>query len=291
MALGPVGVWCRDLHYHHDRGAIADAAAELEQLGYGALFLPDAGDDVLGAVEHVLAATREVAVLTGILNVWTHDAQEVAERRAGIEERHPGRFTLGLGASHRALVGESYGRPLSTMRDYLDRLDAATPPVPPEARMLAALGPKMLELARDRSWGAHPYFVPPEHTAHARELLGPDRLLAPEQAVLLETDPARARERGRAHVGPYLGLPNYVANLERLGFSAADQADGGSDRLVDAIVAWGDEAAIAARVQEHLDAGADHVCIQVVDEGELPRAAWRRLAPALTEAAVGRPAG
>jgi probable F420-dependent oxidoreductase len=290
MALGPVGIWCRDLRYHEDRGEIADAAAELEQLGYGALFLPDAGGDVLGDVEHVLAATRTVAVVTGILNVWMHDAQAVAEGRAGLEQRHPGRFTLGLGASHRTLVGERYRRPYSTMRDYLDQLDAATPPVPERERILAALGPRMLELARDRAGGAHPYLVPPEHTRRARELLGPARLLAPEQAVLLETDPARARERGRAHVAHYLELSNYVANLERLGFGEADRSGGGSDRLVDAIVAWGDEAAIAARVAEHLAAGADHVCIQVVEEGVLPRAAWRRLAPALTEAAVGSPA-
>jgi probable F420-dependent oxidoreductase len=283
MTLGRVGIWCRDLRYHDDRAAIADAAAELEELGYSALFLPDAGGDVLGDVEQVLSATRTAAVVTGILNVWMHDAQAVAEGRARIEERHPGRFTLGLGASHHTLVGDRYRRPLTTMRDYLDRLDAAAPPVPVDRRMLAALGPRMLELARERSGGAHPYFVPPEHTRRARELLGPDRLLAPEQAVLLETDAGRARERGRAHVAPYLELPNYVANLERLGFGEADRSGGGSDRLVDAIVAWGDESAIAARVAGQLAAGADHVCIQVVgvEDGALPGASWRRLAPAL----------
>jgi probable F420-dependent oxidoreductase len=283
MTLGRVGIWCRDLRYHDDRAAIADAAAELEELGYSALFLPDAGGDVLGDVEQVLSATRTVAVVTGILNVWMHDAQAVAEGRERIEERHPGRFTLGLGASHHTLVGDRYRRPLTTMRDYLDRLDAAAPPMPVDRRMLAALGPRMLELARERSGGAHPYFVPPEHTRRARELLGPDRLLAPEQAVLLETDAGRARERGRAHVAPYLELPNYVANLERLGFGEADRSGGGSDRLVDAIVAWGDESAIAARVAGQLAAGADHVCIQVVgvEDGALPGASWRRLAPAL----------
>jgi probable F420-dependent oxidoreductase len=283
MTLGRVGIWCRDLRYHDDRAAIADAAAELEELGYSALFLPDAGGDVLGDVEQVLSATRTAAVVTGILNVWMHDAQAVAEGRERIEERHPGRFTLGLGASHHTLVGDRYRRPLTTMRDYLDRLDAAAPPMPVDRRMLAALGPRMLELARERSGGAHPYFVPPEHTRRARELLGPDRLLAPEQAVLLETDAGRARERGRAHVAPYLELPNYVANLERLGFGEADRSGGGSDRLVDAIVAWGDESAIAARVAGQLAAGADHVCIQVVgvEDGALPGASWRRLAPAL----------
>jgi probable F420-dependent oxidoreductase len=173
------------------------------------------------------------------------------------------------------------------MREYLDQLDAAEPPVPPDARFLAALGPKMLELARDRSSGAHPYFVPVGHTAYARAILGPDRLLAPEQAVLLETDAKRARELARLHVSRYLELPNYTNNLLRHGFAGADLADGGSDRLVDAIVAWGDEQDIAARVGAHLNAGADHVCIQVVgvQGGELPREQWRRLAPALLSVA------
>jgi probable F420-dependent oxidoreductase len=280
--LGAVGVWSRDLRYHEDRGAVADAAAELEELGYGALFLPDIGGDVLGDVEHVLDATRSVAVVTGILNIWMHDPAAIAAGCAGVEARHPDRFLLGLGASHASLVPDRYERPLTAMRAYLDGLDAAAAPVPPESRMLAALGPRMLALARDRTAGAHPYFVPPEHTRWARELLGPDRLLAPEQAVLLERNAARARKRGREHLAPYLQLPNYVANLERLGFGDSDRAGGGSDRLVDAIVAWGDEEAIAARVAEHHAAGAQHVCIQVVGEGELPRAAWRRLAPVLT---------
>jgi probable F420-dependent oxidoreductase len=285
--LGAVGVWCRDLRYHADRGAVVDAAAELEELGYTALFLPDAGGDVLGDVEHVLDATRSVAVATGILNIWMHEPEAVAAGRAAIEERHPGRFLLGLGASHASLVGDRYERPLTAMRSYLDRLDATEPTVPRDSMMLAALGPRMLELARDRTIGAHPYLVPPEHTRRARDLLGPGRLLAPEQAVLLESDRRRARERGREHLAPYLQLPNYVANLQRLGFGEADRAAGGSDRLVDAIVAWGDEDAIASRVAEHRAAGADHVCIQVVGEGELPRAAWRRLASVLTALARG----
>lgn len=285
--MGRVGVWSRDLRYHADRGAVADAAAELEALGYGALWLPDVGGDVLGDVEHVLSATTSVAVATGILNVWMHEAEAVAAGVDALEQRHPGRFTLGLGASHAPIVDAAqpgrYRRPLSTMRDYLDGLDAAPTPVGPDARILAALGPKMLELSRDRAAGAHPYFVPPEHTRLSRTILGPDRLLAPEQAVLLETDPARARELAREHVSGYLALPNYVANLERLGFGDADLRDGGSDRLVDAIVAWGDEAAIARRVAAHHEAGADHVCIQVIGEPEdrLARESWRRLAPAL----------
>jgi probable F420-dependent oxidoreductase len=150
------------------------------------------------------------------------------------------------------------------MRSYLDELDASSPPVPPERRFLAALGPKMLELSRDRSAGAHPYFVPVEHTSYAREIIGPDALLAPEQAVLLETDPDRARVGARQHMERYLQLPNYANNLLRHGFSESDLSDGGSERLADAIVAWGDEAAIAERVRAHHEAGADHVCIQVV---------------------------
>jgi probable F420-dependent oxidoreductase len=170
------------------------------------------------------------------------------------------------------------------MRSYLDELDAAGHPVPPESRILAALGPRMLELSRDRSAGAHPYFVPVEHTAVARDVLGAGPVLAPEQAVVLEPDPVRARELARRHVPRYLELPNYANNLRRLGFGDDDLRDGGSDRLVDAIVAWGDEEAIADRVRAHHDAGADHVCIQVVgvDGTAPPRETWRRLAPALS---------
>lgn len=267
---------------------MAEAAAEVEELGFGAIFIPGgAGGNILERSEHLLGATRSVPVAPGILNVWMHDPAEVASARARLEDEHPGRFQLGLGISHAPAVnaGEPgrYRKPLSKMRSYLDELDAASPPVPPERRFLAALGPKMLELSRDRSAGAHPYFVPVDHTAYARETLGPNALLAPEQAVLLETDSARARERARDHVARYLGLPNYTNNLLRHGFAEEDLRDGGSDRLVDAIVAWGGEAAIAERVRAHHEAGADHVCIQVlgVEGGAPPREAWRRLAPAL----------
>lgn len=277
--LGRVGVWSNRLRYHEDRAAVADAAAELDELGYGALWLPDVGGDVLGDVEHVLDATRRCAVATGILNIWMHEAAAVAQGRAAIEERHPGRFLLGLGASHAAVV-EAYRRPYSSMVGYLDALDAADPPVAPGDRVLAALRPRMLELSRDRAAGAHPYLVPVEHTRHARERLGPDRLLAPELGVIL--DPVDGLAAARAHVADYLQLPNYVRNLEHVGFGPDDLRDGGSERLVRALVAWGDEDAIAARVQEHLDAGADHVCVQVLGVDEpLPRDVWRRLAPAL----------
>jgi probable F420-dependent oxidoreductase len=287
LDLGPIGIWSRELRFHGDQGAIAAAAAELEELGYSALFVPDVGGDVAGAVEHLLEATQRARVVTGILNIWMHPADEVARWRAGVEERWPGRFGLGLGASHKPVVDATlpgaYHRPLSKMREYLDRLDSAAPPVPEAARLLAALGPKMLELARERSAGAHPYLVSPDQTRAARDVLGPGPLLAPEQAVVLEADRAVALARARAFVGDYLALPNYVNNLRRSGFSSEDLADGGSDRLVEAVVVAGDEAMVAERVAAHRAAGADHVCIHVVGGrgDELPLEAWRRLAPAL----------
>jgi probable F420-dependent oxidoreductase len=284
-SLGRVGVWSRELRFHADRDAARDAAAELEQLGYGALWIPDVGGDVLGAIGEMLVATSSIAVATGILNIWMHDAGDVA---AGVDAFAAGdRLLIGLGASHAAVVdaGEPgrYAKPLSAMREYLDALDAATPPLSADRRIIAALGPRMLDLARERAGGAHPYLVPVTHTAQARERLGPDRLLAPELSVAYSPDLAQARDVARAHVADYLALPNYTNSFRRSGFTDEDLAGTGSDRLVDALVAYGDEERIAARVAEHLAAGADHVCIQVVgqvDEG-LARDAWRRLAPAL----------
>jgi len=278
-----VGVWARELRFHPDGGEIAEAASELDELGYAALWIPDAGGDVFGAADLLLGATRSTRIATGILNIWMHDAAVVARETVRRHDEHEGRFVLGLGASHATLV-KDYSRPWSAMRDYLDALDAASPPLPASARLLAALGPRMLALAGERAGGAHPYLITVDHTRRARELLGDGAVLAPEVPVVLDTDPASARERARAHVADYLELPNYARNLLRLGFTEEDMRDGGSDRLVDAIVATGDEEAIAARVAEHLAAGADHVCIQVVGPmGQpLPRETWRRLAPALT---------
>ena len=286
--LGKVGVWSRELRYHADVGARAAAAAELEDLGYGALFIPDAGGDVLGAARHLLAATRRIAVATGILNIWMHDPADVADGCAGLLARFGPRFLLGLGNSHAPLVEGTlhvpYERPYAKMVAYLDALDAATPPVPAASRMLAALGPRMLSLTRDRAAAAHPYLVPPEHTAAARAALGPSIVLAPEQAVVLDADPRRARERSRAFVNDYLALPNYVRNLRRLGFTDDELSGQAGDRLVDAVVAHGDEEAVAARVRAHHDAGADHVCIYVLGGSDeaLALDAWRRLAPLLT---------
>jgi probable F420-dependent oxidoreductase len=285
--LGRVGIWSRELRYNPDRGASAAAAAELEDLGYGAIFIPDAGGDVLGAVGHLLAATRRMPFATGVLNIWMHDPAEVASRRASLVARFGPRLLLGLGSSHAPLVESTlrvpYARPYSKMVEYLDALDQADPPVPAGVRMLAALGPRMLSLARTRAAAAHPYLVPPEHTAAARQALGPGIALAPEQAVVFGTDSRLGRETARAFVQDYLALPNYVRNLRRLGFTDDDLQGRASDRLVDALVAWGDEDAIAARVRAHHDAGADHVCIYVIGgtHEELQLEAWRRLAPAL----------
>jgi probable F420-dependent oxidoreductase len=282
MELNGVGVWEWGFR-GDDRGAIGDAVAELEQLGYSAIWFPgSSGGPVFEIAETLLAATREVPVASGILNVWAHEPAEAAAGHARMNAEHGGRFLLGLGVGHPHQRPGEWGRPLTTMRQYLDALDAADTSVAEEERCLAALGPRMLELARDRSAGAHPYFVPVEHTRRARETLGPDALLAPEQAVVLETDPGRAREAGREHTTSYLKSPNYANNLRRLGYDDDDLAGGGSDRLIDALVAWGDLDAIRARIEEHRDAGADHVCIQVLPRGDrLPRAEWRELAPAL----------
>jgi probable F420-dependent oxidoreductase len=278
-------VWSVGLR-HGDPGEIADAAAELEDLGYSALWIPDIGGNVLGAAERLLRATKSVPTATGVLNLWRHTPEETAAGCAQLAEAYGDRFLLGIGVSHAPLIDKDepgrYTKPLAAMRSYLDGLDAAAAPVAAPDRVLSALGPKMLELARDRSAGAHPYNVGPEHTALARKALGPSAALLPEQAVLLIADPAEARALGRRFITGYLGFPNYVNNWRRLGFSDEDFTGGGSDRLVDAVVAWGDEEAIVARVREHFDAGADHVCVQVISDEALPRSVWRAIAPALT---------
>ena len=239
----------------------------------------------------LLGATSQIVIATGIANIYARDAVTMAAGQKTLAEAYPGRFLLGLGVSHIPLVeqirGHSYGKPVASMRGYLDGMDrapyrAVPPPVSP-IRVLAALGPQMLRLAAERAGGAHSYFVPPEHTARAREILGSDRLLAVEQAVVLETIPAKAREIARTHTSRYLTLPNYVNNLRRLGFSDADLVGAGSDRLVDTIVAWGDMNAVIDRVRAHQSAGANHVCLQVLppDPQALPLPQWREVASAL----------
>ncbi len=286
QAITGVGIWSGDLRYG-DAGEIRDAATELDELGYSALWIPDIGGDVFGAVERLLKSTRSATVATGILNLWMHSAEETADAHDRLTKAYGDRFLVGIGVSHSVLIDADqpgrYRKPLAAMGSFLDGLDAAPVPLASSVRVLAALGPKMLELARTRAAGAHPYNVTPDHTAQAREALGPSALLLPEQMVALATDPAQARTIARESLGHYLALPNYTNNLRRLGFGDDDFADGGSERLLDALVAWGSTDAIAARVREHQDAGANHVCVQVLGAaGRFPRAEWRELAPALT---------
>lgn len=280
--LGRIGIWSIELRFG-DRGESAAAAAELEDLGYSALWIPGGrGGDVTGDVDHLLDATERATIGTGILNIWMHDPKGIAEWWHGCTEDRRRRVMLGLGVSHSAIVGEAYAKPISTMSAYLEQLDEAG--VPPDALCLAALGPKMLRLARDRTSGVHPYLVTAEHSAIAREALGPDRFVAPEVGVILETDPARAREIARQALSPYRQHVNYVNSWKRLGFSDEEIEDG-ADRLIDALFAWGGVERIAAQVNEHFQAGADHVCIQAITGGELDMAAartvWRELAAAL----------
>jgi probable F420-dependent oxidoreductase len=280
---GDIGVWSPQLR-EGDADEVAAAAAELEELGYGAIWVPGRDrDDLEERLRLLLAATERITVATGIVSIWTHPADATAALQARLASEFPGRFLLGLGVSHAPAVGERYRRPLTEMTRYLDALDAADPPVPRTERVLAALAPRMLALARERARGSHPYLVTPEHTRTAREVLGPDALLAPEQTVVLEEDAETARTVARQWLARYLQLPNYADNWLRTGFDRAEIEDGGSDRLVDALVAWGDVDAIGARVDAQRAAGADHVALQVVttDPAQLPREQWRRLAGAL----------
>ena len=289
--IGRVGIWYGGIDALPTPEA-RRAAQVVEELGFGALWLAEAvGRDPFASAAILLSATERLAPATGIANIYARDPMTMAAGQKTLAEAFPGRFLLGLGVSHGHLVAgvrkHDWSKPYSYMVEYLQRMDDALfMAVGPEAdpgRVLAALGPRMLELSATRANGSHPYFTTPDHTAVAREAMGPDALLAPEQMVVLSTDPSEARRIARAGMKIYLGLPNYTNNLARSGFDESDWADGGSDRLVDAIVAWGDEATIAARVAEHHAAGADHVCVQVLidDRARMPEAEWRRLAPAL----------
>jgi probable F420-dependent oxidoreductase len=284
--LGAVGIWWSGTWSGED-GTRGAAAGEMESIGYGALWSSgglDAGfPDRFG---RLLAASDHLPVASGIISIWHATPAQVAAGAAALEVDCPGRFLLGLGASHAPLVealGSDYTRPYARMVSYLDELDDLGPEVAVHRRVLAALGPRMLTLAAARSAGAHPYFVPVEHVARARGLMGPGPLLAPELAVVLDADPTTARATARGYTEGYLRLPNYANNLRTLGFDADDLQGAGSDRLVDAVMAWGDTAAVADRVRAFHDAGADHVCVQVVaDRTEgFPSAAYRSLAHTL----------
>jgi probable F420-dependent oxidoreductase len=268
IELGKVGIW------RHPSGLTPELVADVAALGYGAIWVGGSPPGDLGFVEHLLDTTESIAVATGIVNAWQDDAAIVAASYHRIAGRHPGRFLLGLGVGHPEAT-QQYQQPYAKLVSYLDQLDDLKVPV--EGRVLAALGPRVLRLAAERAAGAHPYLVTPEHTREARQILGEGKLLAPEQKLVFETDPERARAIGRARVEkPYLSLTNYLSNLRRLGWTDADFADGGSDALIDALAVHGDAAAIARGVTAHLDAGADHVAVQVLNPD--PRPALRALA-------------
>lgn len=269
--LGKLGIW------RHASQVSDELASELESLGYGAIWLGGSPDADLADVDRLLDATERIVLATGIVNMWKDDAAPVAESYHRIAAKHPGRFLLGVGVGHPEAT-KIYQKPYDKIVEYLDQLDAAGVPV--EDRALAALGPKVLKLAADRTAGAHPYLTTPEHTRQAREILGEGKLLVPEHKIVLDTDPARARALGRPRVeNPYLHLRNYVSNLKRLGYTDEDVANGGSDRLIDALVLHGTAQDIAAGLRAHLDAGADQVTVQVLDDDPLP--AYQAVAQAL----------
>jgi probable F420-dependent oxidoreductase len=272
MEIGKLGVFAMTEFMTAQEAAAF--AKRVERWGYGALWLPEAiGRNGLVHSAWLLARTERLVVATGIANIYARDPVATAAAQYTLAEQSGNRFLLGLGVSHAPLVegvrGQTYSdKPVATMRAYLEAMarfsSVAVPPSERPETVLAALGPRMLALAATHADGAHPYNVTPDHTAQARAILGPGKRLCPEQMVLLETDPGRARAAARAALGPYLTLSNYLNNFRRMGFTDEDFAEGGSDRLIDGVIAWGDEAAIRARIQAHWDAGADHVCIQAL---------------------------
>jgi len=278
MNVGRIGVWTSYHAFGADRAA--EAAKLAEQLGYGAFWL--GGSPKVVDVRPILEATSILVAATGILNVWSNDPRETAAADAALRADFPGRFMLGVGIGHPEATSD-YRRPLTTMRAFLEGLDASPTPPPPDGRCLAALGPKMLELAADRTAGSHLYFVPVEHTRFARARLGADKLVAPELACVVDSDPARARAIARDYAKLYLGLRNYTQRLLDFGFSESDLAHGGSDRLIDAVVPHGSPQQIAEVVHAHLDAGADHVCLQPLGEKGIPAESWKALANVLVE--------
>lgn len=285
MDLGATGVWSLAFT-HGDRGEARDAAAELEELGYGAIWLGGSpggnprGDLVTAA--EVLAATEQVAVATGCVSIWERSPEALTAAYHAIPERQRNRLLVGLGVSHADFVGR-YREPYRALRSYLDALDAVSPPLPPAARIIGAHGPQMTRLAAARCTGVHPYLVDPAHTAWARSMLGDGQVLALEQTVIPHTRAEAARAEARTMLAPYLKLRNYRSAWLRGGFTAEDLTLGGSDRLIDALFAWGSPDEIAARLTEHRQAGAGHVAVQVVTDtpGTFARQAWRDLAPEL----------
>jgi probable F420-dependent oxidoreductase len=291
-ALGRVGIWSFALQTLPASAAWADVH-RYEDAGVRATWIPESigSKDIFAHAAILLAGSRRMAIATGIANIYARDPMAMANGARALADAYPGRFVLGIGVSHAPSVtqrGSAYGRPVETMRAYLDAMAAADyagpPPTEPAPLLLAALGPRMLELAAERTDGAHPYFVPVEHTVMARERLGSGPFLAVEQTAVIDADPARAREVAHRFARRYLALPNYANNLRRLGWSDADVDGDGSDRLVDAVIAQGSVDAVVARVRAHLDAGADHVCVQLRsgDPKDTCTAAYRELFAALS---------
>jgi probable F420-dependent oxidoreductase len=276
--LGRIGVWTSFRPFGADRAG--EAARLVEQLGYGAWWV--GGSPHVPDVRRVLDATTTLVAATGILNIWSNDPAETAAADAALRAEFPGRLMLGIGIGHPEATSD-YRRPLTAMRAFLDGLDASPTPPPADARCLAALGPRMLDLARERAAGTHQYFVTVDHTRLARERLGPGKLVAPEVACVVERDPPRGRAVARDYAKLYLGLRNYTRNLLRIGFTEADVAGGGSDRLIDAVIPQGAPERIAEAVHAHLEAGADHVCLQPLGEEGIPRASWTALAKVLVD--------
>ena len=293
MRFTGIGVWTAQFDFQ-PAAAVVEAVHELEELGYGSVWLGEnVGREPISQSTILLGATTRLIIATGVANIWARDPLSALAAQQTISEAYPDRFILGLGVSHTKLVNDirrhDYRHPLQAMTDYLTAMDQAAGryravPAQRTTRMLGALGPRMTRLARAMTDGVHTYLVPPEHTAATRELLGPDKLLVTEQAVVFERSRTRAHEVGRRHLRRYLSLVNYTDNLLRLGLTPDDFTDNGSDRLIDALITWGDEHAIAARINQHRQAGADHVCIQLLDHDSraLPRSQWHRLASLTT---------
>ena len=280
--IGKLGIWSMEARFG-DPTLIAEAAGEIEALGYGALWVPGGiGGDITGDLDRLLDATRHITIATGIINIWKHEPAELAAWWRHQDAARRARLLLGLGISHGPLIGEAWGKPIATTRAYVAELTGLG--VPAENLCLAALGPKMIELARDTTAGAHPYLVTPEHSQRARAILGTGKLLAPEQGVILEANRQKAREMALAALAHYRQLPNYRNSWLRLGITETD-IDEGSDHLLDALFAIGGVDAAAERVRAHWAAGADHVCLQVVTAQPMDLAAasegWRALARTL----------
>lgn len=288
--LGRVGIWQGVLD-GHPAGKVKEVVAELDEQGWPTMWIPETvARDPFVAAAIMLEATENLQIATGIASIWARDPMTTANASITLNEAYDGRFVLGLGVSHHTLTEwvrkHDYSKPLTKMREYLERMDASmfrgVQPEQPTMRLIAALGPKMLELSASAADGAHPYFVPVEHTEVARAAIGPDKVLATEQMVVLETDPSKAREIARQHMAVYLDLPNYANNLMRFGYTE-EEITNADDRVVDAIVAWGTLDDVLERVKAHHDAGADHVCIQVLeaDRAAIPTDAWRAIGDAV----------